>query len=192
MPSKKVTPKVSAKAGNKAHMTKPAPEKKAAGKKPAAKVTAKVIEKPAAKAGKVKEAPAPKAAKAGPAAKETNVSKVAPTTLKGKPAPAPVDPSLPVETKEEKTKRTKAEKAAAKVEAKAAQILETANTDWLELHKQFKNIKPLPYSMGDEYPEKCVINHKLLGIGFVIKNINNRIDVVFKDGQKTLITNYKK
>jgi hypothetical protein len=33
--------------------------------------------------------------------------------------------------------------------------------------------------------------HKVLGWGFVLSNLNDRLEVLFKDGIKVLISNYK-
>jgi hypothetical protein len=34
--------------------------------------------------------------------------------------------------------------------------------------------------------------HKVLGWGFIISNINDRLDILFETGVKTLISNYKR
>jgi hypothetical protein len=64
--------------------------------------------------------------------------------------------------------------------------------EWETLVNLNKAAKPLPYSMADDYAPKSIINHKVLGLGFVMSKLNNRIEVLFKEGKKTLITNYKK
>ncbi|MGE3975767.1 MAG: hypothetical protein AB7F59_14675 [Bdellovibrionales bacterium] len=184
MPAKKSPSKTPSKLA-----TKETPKKAVAAKKPIEKKATekKPVEK---KAVDKKVAEKKTVAKPAPAsAKEVKAPKVSPSTLKGKTTAEDAPVKVP---KVPKVKKTKEEKKAEKAAAKEALQLENANADWLELHKQFKNMKPMPYAMSEQYPEKCVINHKVLGVGFVVKNINDRIDVVFKDGQKTLITNYKK
>lgn len=70
--------------------------------------------------------------------------------------------------------------------------MEKVDAEWSELMNQNKSAKPVPYSMSEDFQPKTVISHKVLGVGFVLKSQNNRIEVAFKEGKKTLITNYKK
>lgn len=84
------------------------------------------------------------------------------------------------------TKGKKAPKASPVTDA------DKSDPEWVQLANQNKGVKPVPYVMSDDYHPKAVINHKILGLGFVLKSQNNRIEVQFKDGKKMLITNYKK
>lgn len=62
---------------------------------------------------------------------------------------------------------------------------------WLELRDKNKNIKPLPYRMSEVFLEKTPIEHKVLGWGFVLSVVNDRLEVLFRSGIKHLISNYK-
>lgn len=138
--------------------------------------------------------PTPKASPKGvkeklPLAKNGAKEKVKPT-LKAPPVPPTEKISPKIMTAKEPAvakpkKLTKAEKL-------AAEALVKADSDWLQLQNQYKALKPVPYMMSEDFQAKTVISHKVLGIGFVLKNQNNRIEVLFRDGKRTLITNYKK
>ena len=41
------------------------------------------------------------------------------------------------------------------------------------------------------FEEKTAILHKVLGWGYILSNRNDRLEVLFKDGIKYLISNYK-
>jgi len=88
------------------------------------------------------------------------------------------------------SKAAKAKNIAKK--APSVVIEEGANADWAALANKNRDVRPTPYDLSGDYPAKTVLQHKVLGLGFVIKSINNRIEVLFKDGPKTLISNYKK
>lgn len=62
---------------------------------------------------------------------------------------------------------------------------------WFELKDKHKNIKPQPYKMSEVYLEKSPIEHKILGWGFVLSVVNDRLEVLFRSGIKHLISNYK-
>jgi len=104
------------------------------------------------------------------------VEKIQPKIMSAKPAEA-VAPKKSPKTPKEKV---------------ATPASEASDPEWLELLNQSKSTKPVPYSMSEDFQPKTVINHKVLGLGFVLKSQNNRIEVQFRDGKKTLITNYKK
>jgi hypothetical protein len=72
----------------------------------------------------------------------------------------------------------------------AATALEEANQKWLELKEKFSGAKPLKYSMEKRFEANQPIEHPVLGWGFVVSNINDRLEVLFKDGVRVLISNY--
>lgn len=161
--------------------------KKAA--KPAkAKKSAKIVKaKPIAKAKPVKKEvkakPAPVAKKAAEPAKKTQVMpKVALKKAEETVAPAASAPILTVVEKPPKsTAKSRAEAAALNEEQKK----------WSALHEQLKKKKAVPYVMSGDFPAKTPLEHKVLGWGYVIEARENRIDVLFESGMKTLISNYK-
>lgn len=69
---------------------------------------------------------------------------------------------------------------------------DNADPEWTQYMNQNKAAKPVPYLMSEDFQPKTIISHKVLGLGYVLKSQNNRIEVSFKEGKKTLITNYKK
>ncbi len=62
---------------------------------------------------------------------------------------------------------------------------------WTQLFEKAKEESPAPYSMSEDYPPKSALKHKVLGWGYVLSSHNNRIEVLFENGIKTLISNYK-
>jgi hypothetical protein len=78
--------------------------------------------------------------------------------------------------------------------SKKAKKYEGANeveSKWLELKDKHRNVKPEAYKMSEIYQEKTPIEHKLLGWGFILSVINDRLEVLFRSGIKHLISNYK-
>jgi hypothetical protein len=64
-------------------------------------------------------------------------------------------------------------------------------TQWKLIFDKSKALKPVPYKMSDNYEARTAIMHKVLGWGYVLTSQNNRLEVLFKDGIKFLIANYK-
>ena len=62
---------------------------------------------------------------------------------------------------------------------------------WTSLYERSKAVKPVPYKMSENYEAKTPILHKVLGWGYVLSSQNNRLEVLFQDGIKVLIANYK-
>lgn len=61
---------------------------------------------------------------------------------------------------------------------------------WGDLQKYLTN--PAKYKMTSTYHEKMVIDHKTMGVGFIVSVENNRMKVLFSEGVKNLIMNYMK
>ncbi len=62
---------------------------------------------------------------------------------------------------------------------------------WATLNKKAEQIEAKPYNMRNQFEEKTAITHKVLGWGYILANRNDRLEVLFKDGIKYLISNYK-
>ncbi len=62
---------------------------------------------------------------------------------------------------------------------------------WESLFKRADSIESKPYRMKDSFEERTAIEHKILGWGFVLSNQNDRLEVLFRDGIRYLISNYK-
>ena len=195
-----------AKAKAKAKATaKPPKQAKVTAK--AAKPAAKQAAKPAvAKPGKLaKPTLAGKLAKAVKPAKAPSVVAKAdadakPTTKDGKAtekAARPV-PSLMSKVPTTEVRPAEAEEAAgAKPEKKRKEreivIDRTGNFEqqWSSLFEKAKAVKPVPYKMTDSYEARTPLQHKVLGWGYILSSQNDRLEVLFKDGIKVLIANYK-
>ncbi|CAN5405262.1 hypothetical protein BH10BDE1_BH10BDE1_30600 [soil metagenome] len=62
---------------------------------------------------------------------------------------------------------------------------------WQSLKEKNKAIKPLNYKMSESFEARTPMLHKVLGWGFIISNQNDRLEVLFQQGIKFLISNYK-
>jgi hypothetical protein len=62
---------------------------------------------------------------------------------------------------------------------------------WQSLYSKAKSLETQPYNMKVKYEKETGIEHKLLGWGYIIDNKNDRLEVLFQDGIKYLISNYK-
>lgn len=183
------------------------PVAKAAAKKAAAPAK-KAVSSPAQPAVKAKAvAPAKVAAKPAKAAvaksnPEPKASKPALMTKKGsEKAPKEADTKdqgdLLIEKAKEEMANINAAKVAAEKNAKVKPIkIERGNAadekaKWQELFKRHGKEKASPYKMTDSFDAMKPLQHKVLGWGFVLSNENNRLEVLFENGIKMLISNYK-
>lgn len=62
---------------------------------------------------------------------------------------------------------------------------------WQELNKRHGKDKAEAYKMTATFEALKPIQHKVLGWGFVLTNENDRLEVLFENGIKMLISNYK-
>lgn len=185
---------------------------KAAAKKPEAKKAAPVAKAAVKPAAKVAAKPAPAKAKAAivakPAAKTTPAPKAetvkpALMTKKGKAEAeevvvAPKDQGdLLIEKAKEEMANINSAKNAAEKNAKVKPIkIERGNAadekaKWQELFKRHGKDKANSYKMTDSFDAMKPLQHKILGWGFILSNENNRLEVLFENGIKMLISNYK-
>lgn len=188
---------------------KPVAKKTASAKSKPAKAAVKA---PAAKAKKApaKAAPAPKTAKKeAPKAAARPVEKApAPKKAILKAVPPPeIEAEIEVEASEEVVAEVEAKPAkAAKV--KVPKVKKTPKTRlkvikgdrtstpeedaarWVELHEKHKAEKPQVYDMKSVFEASKPLQHKILGWGWIVSTDNDRLDVLFKDGRRILISNY--
>ena len=75
-----------------------------------------------------------------------------------------------------------------KLSAQRKQLQENEKK-WEAFYKKAKGIKPLPFAVSREFPAKTPINHSLFGWGWVISNKNDRLEVIFKDKERKLLSN---
>lgn len=62
---------------------------------------------------------------------------------------------------------------------------------WRQLFEKTQEVEASPYKMSGTYEAKTPIKHKVLGWGYVLTANNSRIEVLFQDGIKTLVTDFK-
>jgi hypothetical protein len=206
-----VKPEKSSKAGGKVAAVKPVG--KVASSKAPLKPTAKVevkkqMEKPAkviATAAKVQPAtlmkskPAEKSKPSSALAKaESNQGKAksVPTLTVVNPVPvqAPMDKSVEKALSEAPTLYVEAAAKEAKVK-KSEKLDREAVLDgtikWMDLKNKYGKEKAVPYSMSAQYRAMQPIQHKVLGWGYIFYVLNDRLEVLFEQGVKHLISNYK-
>lgn len=96
-----------------------------------------------------------------------------------------------------KVEKVKTEKIKKVLEPKKPKLtkLEKAEIDqnakWADLFEKFKAVKPVDYNMRDVFESNQPLMHKILGWGWILSSENDRLEVLFKDGKKILISNYK-
>ena len=62
---------------------------------------------------------------------------------------------------------------------------------WAELYKKYGKDKAVTYKMTERFPTLAPLQHKVLGWGFILTNENDRLEVLFENGIRMLISNYK-
>lgn len=177
--------------------------KKAAKKKaPAAKATAKVqkVAKPVAKAP-AKVAKPVKAVKAAvKSAKPVDKAKAV------KPVKAPAAKvaevkvvekkvALPVKVEKKLKAVAAAESSATPKKEKKVKVDKSGMSEdqakWHELHEKYKATKAPAYSIAGQFEAKTPLQHKLFGWGYILSNEYDRLEVLFEDGKRMLISNRK-
>lgn len=168
-PAAKAKKPVAKAAVKPAKAAKPAP-------KAAAKPAAKPVAKKAAPAKPVVKAPA-KAAKPEVKAKAPVVEKAPKAEKKAAaPAPAPVEVEAP-----KKEKKVKIDKTG----------LTEDQVKWHELHEKYKGTKAPAYTIAAQFEAKTPLEHKIFGWGYILSNEYDRLEVLFEDGKRMLISNRK-
>ena len=122
----------------------------------------------------------------GKTAVKASVLKTAkPTALKENKTPAPsTEVAAPPAAKKTRGKKFS-------VEIGPNEAASALSVKWANLHKKAEQIESKPYNMKAAFEEKTAIVHKVLGWGYILANRNDRLEVLFKDGIKYLISNYK-
>ena len=189
--TQKLNPKLAQKASKKAKVAPvvkvvAAKSAKGEGKVLKAKAVGKEPVKPVVSA---KESKVVKVAQAKAALKKESDSahKVIPPVVAAAPTPvAAVAVAKPVSAK---AARGRARKLA--IEASANEAASALAAKWANLFKKAEQIESKPYNMKASFEEQTAIVHKVLGWGYILANRNDRLEVLFKDGIKYLISNYK-
>lgn len=190
-----------AKKSAKAPAKKQAPAKKAAvakkpngsKAKPVAKSTAKPAPKSAAKpAAKPAPKPAAKPAKTLRLVKSEEPAAVE-TAAEVEAAPVPVaKPARAVPTSGRVLSAVKTEKARPTKRAAKTEKVNAGDEEakWAEYHERYKGERAPVYDMKATFEAGSPLQHKLLGWGWVLSCENDRLEVLFKDGRRILISNY--
>ena len=169
----------------------------AAAKKPAVakKVAAKPVEKAKKEAPPKKAAtPAPKMAAKVSVEQKKEVKKEILVEPKAK-KPAKVEEVIAevIATPEPKPikvpKLKKSEQA--KINADKAALNEEERR-WNEFHEKHKSDKAQSYDMKATFEAAKPLQHKVLGWGWILSNDNDRLEVLFRDGKRILISNYNR
>ena len=144
-------------------------------KKPAAKAAAKPAKKVAPKVAPAKvEKSAPK--KVVASSKDEVVTKAEPKLATPKPMPMKAEAKVKPEAKKKVDKTGMSDD-----EAK-----------WWDLHGRHQAEKAQAYDMKAKFESSKPLMHKVLGWGWILSNENDRLEVLFKDGRKILISNYQR
>ncbi len=162
--------------------------------KKSTKAEAKKSSKEKAKPKKAVEAKPEKKAKEPAAKKEKSAAPK--KEVSEKPAKKSAAPKVIVEI--EKPAAVVKPPAVAKIgkrEKAALAAIEKTTADelkkWTDYKQKYGAEKALPYSMSSVYEAGKPLQHKVLGWGYIINVQNDRLEVLFENGPKMLISNYK-
>lgn len=146
------------------------------------------------KASKAQPAKAGKEKEKELGAQKTALASVKTEKSKGKVAPAAkLSVKMVAEAREAKVapvkpaKKTRLTKAQEEGMEKATQL----GQKWSSLYRKTQEQQAKPYNMRHTFEAKTPIMHKVLGWGYILSNKNDRLEVLFKDGIRYLISNYK-
>jgi hypothetical protein len=92
-------------------------------------------------------------------------------------------------TKENKSEKVKASKETnnESVVAVDSEVLKK----WQDLKKKYGATKAMNYKMTEVFESNQPLQHKVLGWGYVLSSLNDRLEVIFESGIRQLISNYK-
>ncbi len=154
-----------------------------------AKASAKTLPAQAAKPSRKSKAVALKAPPAPKAPPVKSANNATDQVAKAKAALNKIHKSTTAEVKTAAPVKTKSRKIS--VSAAANEAVTALAAKWLSLFKKADQIETKPYNMKSVFAEKTAVQHKILGWGYILTNRNDRLEVLFKDGIKHLISNYK-
>lgn len=82
-------------------------------------------------------------------------------------------------------------KRVTKAELAVLELQDQLSKRWKVLYSRSKSIQTAHYNMRETFQKRTGLLHKALGWGYILSNENHRLKVLFKDGVKQLISNYK-
>lgn len=88
-------------------------------------------------------------------------------------------------------KVTKKKKRLTKAEREAQEEKQRLLEKWQELHELSEGQPAKKYVISDSYEANTSLDHSKLGWGYVLTSQNNRLEVLFEEGIKVLVSNYK-
>ena len=159
----------------------------------AVKTTSKVALKESAKsaapkanksAGKEKTPAAEKAARAPKLTAVEDGADEMTEAVEAAPEKAPKPPKVP------KVPKVKPERISA-AQRKADKAAADSTAHWSDLHQKHNSEKPQVYDMKSQFEAHKPLQHKVLGWGWIMSVENDRLEVIFQDGKRMLISNYK-
>lgn len=155
-------------------------------KKVEAKKTVKKVAAPVAKSkAKVEKKSAP--VKVEP--KKVAVSKApAPTTMSKTSVSATKSAVKPVTVKVSGAKQVSENTDKIKIDRDA---MTDEQVKWAEMYNKYKDTQASSYDMKATFQAASPLMHKILGWGWIVSNENDRLEVLFKDGKRMLISNYR-
>ena len=86
-----------------------------------------------------------------------------------------------------KTKKKRMTKAEREAKEEADRLKEK----WSELNSLSEGQPAKKYKLSEDFEPNMAIDHPKMGWGYVLSSQNNRIEVLFEEGIKVLISNYK-
>lgn len=103
-------------------------------------------------------------------------------------APSTKTASKPIKTTPPTAKKPTVEPSAPQVAPTGVDA--TLYQKWLQYKKKYGHIEAQEYDMKSKYEEKTPLMHPKLGWGFILSIENDRLQVLFAQGIKVLISNY--
>lgn len=89
------------------------------------------------------------------------------------------------------TKKAPKKKRITKAEREAAEEAARLKEKWEELNQLSEGQASKKYILTSEFPPNTGLDHPKFGWGYVLSSHNNRLEVLFHEGIKVLISNYK-
>ncbi len=71
---------------------------------------------------------------------------------------------------------------------KQARLLDEHEKKWNELYKRARGISPVEFKVSAFFEAKSPLNHPQFGWGWVLKNTNHRLEVIFRDKVRLLLS----
>ena len=62
---------------------------------------------------------------------------------------------------------------------------------WAEMNEKYQGQKAEPYTISGQFEAKTPVQHKIFGWGYILSNEYDRLEVLFEDGKRMLISNRK-